>query len=64
VLFGARPALSFTVKSAKKIIAFSPTATIGTVIIRVYTPVGVSSPSSVDAYTYSAAAAGKHKHRR
>jgi len=65
VMFGSRPAATFTVKSAKKIIAFSPTATIGRVVIRVYTSAGVSAASSVGAsYTYSAAALGKHKHRR
>ena len=36
VMFGSRPATTFTVRSAKKIIAYSPIGTLGTVTIRVY----------------------------
>jgi len=64
VMFGAQPALSFTVRSAKKIVAYSPTAAIGKVIVRVYSPLGVSAVSAVDAYTYVTAAAKKHQHKR
>jgi hypothetical protein len=63
VMFGARPALSFTVKSAKKIVAYSPTATLGTIVIRVYSPTGESVANAVDSYTYEAATAAK-KHAR
>jgi sugar lactone lactonase YvrE len=64
VMFGARAALRFTVKSAKKIIAYSPTSTLGTVVIKVYSPTGVSTVSAVDAYTYQAASAAKKHGRR
>jgi hypothetical protein len=62
VMFGSRPALSFTVKSDKKVVAYSPAAT-GQVTIRVYSPVGVSAVTSVDAYTYRVAAAKKHRRK-
>ena len=63
VLFGSRPATTFTVRSAKKIIAYSPVGTLGTVIIRVYSPTGVSVATSPDTYTYDVAATTKHKRR-
>ncbi len=63
VIFGSRPALSFTVRSAKKIIAYSPSSSIGKVIIRVFSPTGVSAASPVDFYTYLVSAAKKHRPR-
>jgi NADH:ubiquinone oxidoreductase subunit 4 (subunit M) len=63
VMFGSRAALRFTVKSAKKIIAYSPTSTLGSVVIKVYSPTGVSTATAVDTYTYQAASAAK-KHGR
>ena len=65
VMFGAKSALTFTVKSARKIIAYSPTATLGKVTIRVIAPTGTSVASAVDTYTYLvASAAKKHQHKR
>ena len=65
VMFGSRPALSFTVRSAKKIIAYSPAATLGKVTVRVISATGANAVSPVDSYTYMAgAAAKKHGHRR
>lgn len=64
VIFGSQPALTFTVKSARKVVAFSPSAAIGKVIVRVYTTTGVSVASPADSYTYLAAAAKRHHHRR
>ena len=65
VMFGAKPALTFTVRSARKIVAYSPTATIGKVTIRVIAPTGTSVANPVDSYTYLiAAAAKKHHHKR
>ena len=64
VMFGSRPATSFTVRSAKKIIAYSPIGTLGTVAVKVYSPAGVSGASSIDTYTYQVAATTKHKRRR
>jgi hypothetical protein len=64
VMFGAKPALSFTVRSARKIIAYSPSAAVGKVTIRVTSPTGTSGASPVDTYTYSFAAAAKKHHRR
>ena len=63
VYFGARPS-SFTAKSDKKIVAYSPAATAGRVIIRVYTTSGVSDATMAASYTYQVAAAvKKHQHR-
>ena len=65
VMFGSRPALSFTVRSAKKIIAYSPASTLGKVTVRLISPTGANAVSPVDSYTYLAgAAAKKHRHRR
>ncbi len=64
VIFGSRPATSFTVRSATKIIAYSPIGTLGAVAIKVYSPAGVSGASSIDTYTYQVAATTKHKRRR
>jgi sugar lactone lactonase YvrE len=63
VMFGSRPALSFTVKSNKKVIAYSPASATGRVTIRVYSPVGVNAVTSVDSYTYQVGAAKKHRRR-
>jgi sugar lactone lactonase YvrE len=64
VMFGSRPALSFTVRSAKKIIAFSPTSTIGRVIVRVYSAGGVSVANAVDSYTYLTQSVKEHGRKR
>ena len=65
VMFGAKPALTFTVRSARKIIAYSPTDTIGKVTITVIAPTGTSVAGAVDTYTYLiAAAVKKHHHKR
>jgi sugar lactone lactonase YvrE len=62
VLFGSRPALSFTVKSATKVIAYSPASTLGAVVIRVSS--STSSTVADAPYTYEPAAAKKHGPRR
>ncbi len=65
VMFGSRPALSFTVRSNKKIIAFSPTSTVGRVIVRVYSAAGVSVANAVvDSYTYLTQSVRQHARRR
>jgi len=64
VMFGAKPALTFTVKSAKRIIAYSPTATLGKVTIRVTSPTGTSPANALDSYTYLIAATKRHQHKR
>jgi hypothetical protein len=64
VMFGSRPALSFTVRSAKKIIAYSPAATLGKVTVRVFSPSGVNTVTPSDSYTYMVASASKHGRRR
>ena len=64
VMFGGKPALTFTVKSAKKIIAYSPTATLGKVAITVTSPTGTSPANGLSSYTYLVAAAKKHQHKR
>jgi hypothetical protein len=64
VYFGTRPSSSFTVKSDKKIVAYSPAGTAGKVVIRVYTTSGVSAASVAASYTYQVpAAVKKHQHR-
>ncbi len=57
VLFGSRPATSFAVKSNKKIIAFSPVGTLGTVVVSVVASTGAGGGY----YTYQLSA-GKTKH--
>ncbi len=65
VMFGSKPALTFTVKSARKVIAYSPTATVGRVTVRVIAPTGTSVVSPVDTYTYLIpSATRKHQHKR
>jgi hypothetical protein len=59
VLFGSRPATSFAVKSAKKIVAFSPAGTLGNVVVTVVSTTG--SGASPGAYTYLLSV-GKSKH--
>jgi hypothetical protein len=64
VYFGTRPSSSFTVKSDKKIVAYSPAGTAGKVVIRVYTTSGVSAATVAAYYTYQIpAAVKKHQHR-
>ncbi len=63
VTFGSRSALRFVVKSATKIIAYSPAATAGTVRIEVHSTTGVSAATTTDSYTYLLAATPKKKHR-
>jgi hypothetical protein len=64
VLFGSRPAQSFVVKSAKKIVAFSPTASVGRVTVTVVTSTGASLANTADSYTYLLAAPPKkHRHK-
>ncbi len=64
VMFGSKPALTFTVRSARKIIAYSPAAAVGRVTITVTSPTGTSAVSPGATYTYSFAAAAKKHHRR
>jgi len=52
VYFGSRPAVNFIVKSAKKIVATSPTSSVGRVTVTVVTTTGENSASLTDAYTY------------
>ncbi len=61
VLFGSQETTNITVKSDKKIVAFSPAASVGSVIVRVISPMGVSPASSTDSYTYVVKAA-RHRH--
>jgi len=59
VLFGSRPATSFAVKSDKKIVAFSPIGTLGTVVVTVVSTSGAGAGGGF--YTYQLSA-GKAKH--
>jgi hypothetical protein len=52
VLFGLRPATSFTVNSATQITALSPAAPAGVVDVTVTTPCGTSATSVADQFTY------------
>jgi sugar lactone lactonase YvrE len=61
VLFGSRPATSFIVKSAKRIVAYSPaTTSVGPVAIVVISPAGPAVVSGADSYTYVVAAPRRH----
>jgi sugar lactone lactonase YvrE len=52
VRFGATNATSFTVNSATQITATSPLGSVGTVNITVTTPIGTSTASDADQFTY------------
>ena len=52
VKFGSTAATSFTVDSATQITAISPAETAGTIDVTVTTPLGTSSTSSLDRFTY------------
>jgi hypothetical protein len=57
VFFGSTPAASYTVNSAGSITAIAPPGSIETVDVTVATVNGISSTSSADQYTYTAASA-------
>jgi hypothetical protein len=56
VLFGAVPALSFTIGLDSALIAFAPVSAPGTVDVTVTTPSGTSTTSPADHFTFVAAA--------
>ena len=64
VMFGSRSATRFTVKSDKKVLAYTPSGSVGRVPISVYSPTGVSVTSPADSYTYLPASAVRKNHHR
>ena len=53
VAFGSTPASSFTINSDSSITATAPAGTAGTVVdVTITTPVGASSPSAADGFTF------------
>jgi len=63
VMFGSRSAQSFIVKSATKVIAYSPVGAAGTVAVEVRSTTGVSAATTTDSYTYLLTASKKNRHR-
>jgi len=65
VLFGSRQGTNVVVKSGKKVVAYSPAAAAGTVVVKIVSPSGVSVAGS---YTYVVKAVhvvkAARKHRR
>ena len=55
VMFGSQPAMRFTSKSVKRIIAYTPASVPGRVAVRVITAGGTTAVTGGDVYTYTAA---------
>lgn len=64
VMFGSRSAQSFVVKSATKIVAYSPAGSVGTVTVQVHSTTGVSAATTTDSYTYLLAGTSKRNRHR
>jgi hypothetical protein len=63
VMFGSHAALRFTATaSGKKVVAYTPASTVGSVVVRVVTTSGTTPVGSGDSYTYVVAAARKDDH--
>ena len=63
VRFGSHAALRFTAApSGKKVVAYTPASTVGSVVVRVVTTRGTAAVGPADRYTYVAAAARKGAH--
>ena len=64
VMFGSRPAASFTVKSDKKIIAYSPAGSVGRVVDQGVLPDRRERGSPVELLHLLRSSAVKKNHRR